>query len=228
MSDYNKAYDSLYRDVEMQEKFGVRELAFSRASPFEKLHSNRPVGVGEGVLTDTIKTYVPKIAEVKHRQIMFDENGKPINPDVPEDLRQELADARRRIEMLEQVERPVMVERERQALQEAESAEERLEETINKREIERQVTTEQLKELYTDFINQTFPDRESRRDAGMPSVTEFMQNYNKAQKVDLLSGLIGGAEILIQEFNLERHITTEDLPPEPEPEPQPQPEEEED
>jgi hypothetical protein len=226
MSDYDKSYIELYRDVETQEKFGVPELAFSRASPFEKLHSGRSLGSGEGVLSDGIKTYVPKIAEVKHRQSIFDENGKPKPADVPEDLRQELADAKRRIELLEEVERPVMIEREREALREAESAEERLEETINKREIERQVTTQQLKEAYIDFINSSFPEREDRQNAGLPSVSEFMQKLNKEQKVELLSQLLGGADVLIEEFNVERRISTEDLP-EPEPEPQLEEEEEE-
>ena len=224
MSDYEKAYDSLYRDVEIQEKFGVRELAFSRASPFEKLHSGRHIGSGEGALSDTIKTYVPKIAEVKHRQIMFDDEGKPIDPDVQEDLRQELADARRRIEMLEQVERPVLVEREREALEEAEEAREETVEERFKRRLQTQMRAGDLKDMYADFLNANFPSRAERSQIGLLSVTNFMKLPQDA-RLDYLIENLGSAENVAIMFG--EPGTVERLVQEPEPEPQTELEEEE-
>jgi hypothetical protein len=205
MSDYEKAYDGLYRDVEIQEKFGVRELAFSRASPFETLHSNLPVG--EGALTDTIKTYVPKIAEVKHRQNMFDENGTLTDIAVPEEVR-EAREIQTELET-----REIGVQAQKQETPEEFTA--RVRSGLNNSE---------MKNLYADYLNVNFPTRADREQNMFISKTAF-NRLSADDKFDYLVNSVFGGDVgvLASTANIPVYEIIGDLPPEPQPEEEEEP-----
>jgi hypothetical protein len=192
-------YD-LYKNPAIQEKFGVRDLALSNIKP-SRLTIN---GEGVGALDTEVRFgFVPEIIEAKPREKMFNDKGAMISYEEPADLRAELASARRRIELLEGVERQTLIAREEEALGEAEEARSEAREEQIKATIAQQVPQRDLIQAYRDYISSNFESERERRDAGLPSYSDFVHQYDRRGRLELLSGLLGGAENLSFYLNVE-------------------------
>lgn len=194
------SFFDLYKDPAIQEKFGVRDLALSNIKP-DRLAVH---GGGVGALDTEVRFgFVPEIIEAKPRERMFDAKGKMVADDEPADLREELASAKRRIEMLEGVERKTLIAREEEALGEAEEARGEAREEQFKTRIAQKVSQRELIQSYRDYISMNFESEAERRAVGLPSYSDFVHKLNRGERLDMLINLLGSAENLSFYLNVD-------------------------